>query len=179
MGLQNRPNHMVLHSLYAAITFCCRNGLISSSLLLWQNGGLSVPYRVNHLCPSCSQTAPIQGVYKEGHKSPQHTRWGPLGPTSLGRVPFVSVLASWYQASPPTEANIKHLLLRPQDSMLCPAHSCFLMSIDITYLSSRRSDQSLLVPPPSIMFPATLTWQEQDRRSTSASASHAYADHCL
>ena len=96
---------------------------------------------------------------------------------------FVSVLASWYQASPPTGANIRcHVhKIASWRSMLCPAHSCFLISIDITYLSLRRSDQSLLVPPPSIiiMFPATLTWHEQDQRSTSASASNAYADHCL
>mmetsp|Transcript_20499 Transcript_20499/g.40912 ORF Transcript_20499/g.40912 Transcript_20499/m.40912 type:complete len:89 (+) Transcript_20499:438-704(+) len=47
--------------------------------------------------------------------------------------------------------------------MLCPAHSCFLISIDITYLSLRRSDQYLLVPPPSIMFPATLTGRRKIR----------------
>ena len=76
MGLQNRPNHMVLHSLYTVNQKCCRNGLISSSLLLWQNGSLSVPYRVNHLCPSCSQSAPIRGVYKVRHLRPQKTRWG-------------------------------------------------------------------------------------------------------
>jgi|SaaInl74LU_5_DNA_1037368.scaffolds.fasta_scaffold06458_3 hypothetical protein len=78
---------------------------------------------------------------------------------------FVSVLASWYQASPPTEASIAVMSIRlHREGAYSVQHilaSWYLATSPTTYLSLRRSDQSLLVPPPSIMFPATRTWRSK------------------